>query len=77
MVTVARDFTNHHSKRFNHEVSSMIPYIHALAEQVCIETDPEKLTTLLDELCREIDNEDATMNQGKIDRAQDFIEHLC
>ena len=77
MVTVARDFNNHHSKRFNHKVSSMIPYIRALAEQVCIETDPEKLTTLLDELCRVIDSEDATTHHGKIDCAQDSIEHLC
>jgi hypothetical protein len=55
----------------------MIPYIRALAEQVCIETDPEKLTTLLDELCREIDSEDPTMHQGKIDCVQDSIEQLC
>jgi hypothetical protein len=55
----------------------MIPYIRALAEQVCIETDPEKLTTLLDELCRVIDSEDATTHHGKIDCAQDSIEHLC
>jgi hypothetical protein len=55
----------------------MIPYIRALAEQVCIETDPEKLTTLLDELCRAIDSEDATKHQGKIDCVQDSIEHLC
>jgi hypothetical protein len=55
----------------------MIPYIRALAEQICIETDSEKLTTLLDELCREIDSEDAPMRQGKIDCVQDSIEHLC
>jgi soluble cytochrome b562 len=55
----------------------MIPYIRALAEQVCIETDPEKLTTLLDELCREIDSKEATLHQGKIDCAQESIEHLC
>ena len=53
----------------------MTPYTQALAERASTEMNPGKLTTLIDELCRALDDEHAQNSHLRQHYADDCKEH--